>query len=138
MNQHQLRLTQLLGSKELKFWCVLFGKTFANQSERNLVFLYDTVSQMCQHKVMDLDTSYTNKQLVDNTGWNPFEIIWHPAHLHDFHNWLVDSDISWRQTTAWIWFENFRTSIPYDSSKDLLDQSEETLAQIIELITNNS
>lgn len=118
MNQQKLELTRLLGKKELRHieWCKAYtDKCWKKNSDWVYICMY-----------------------CSRWGGNDrYEEVSATPTLSDFHKWLVDSDISWRQTTAWIWFENFRTSIPYDSSKDLLDQSPETLAQIIELIRNN-
>ena len=67
-----------------------------------------------------------------------------PATLSDLHRW-IDS-----QKWVHYWNQNRKTItidsgveekdtvyIPYYSSKDLLDQSDETLKQIIDLIRNN-
>ena len=83
---------------------------------------------------------FTTIQNVENA-----EIIGHPATLTDLHRFLwdnFDQEIGWVHNERAIILppnnpcERLRI-IPYDSSKELLDQSEETLQQIINLINNN-
>lgn len=66
------------------------------------------------------------------------------ATLSDLHRWMNENMnmkwICWNQDDSYItWTVDAKSMyiIPYDSSKDLLDQSPETLDRIIELIANN-
>lgn len=69
-----------------------------------------------------------------------------PATLSDFHRWMNDKWCSYRTSFEQKSFSiEFRgnedsewdTTIPYDSSLWLLEQSEDTLKQIIDLINSN-
>lgn len=79
------------------------------------------------------------------------DIIGHTAILSDFHRWMNENrEIDWwqnKETIAvqyvspceydWQLEVDSEYEIPYDSSEDLFDQSEETLKRIIEIITSN-
>lgn len=60
-----------------------------------------------------------------------------PATLSDFHRWMNEKVKWWEQCSLYISHDDTRLYIPYDSSKDLLEQSDDTLKQIIELISSN-
>ena len=63
------------------------------------------------------------------------KIIGHPATLSDFHRWVINNNLILTHQDSRIYAGD--TRILYDSSKDLLDQEEETLKQIVELISSN-
>lgn len=69
--------------------------------------------------------------------WMLCEIIWHPATLSDLHRWFVDNYIDFEHNSWRIAYckgsEEIKT-IKYEPPKDLLDQSPETLKQLISLI----
>ena len=90
---------------------------------------YDIIEAQLQH-------------LIDD---NEIEIIGHPATLSDFHRFLNEwmtfpktNDKRWFHTPEYIAItytdKNRNQYIPYDNYKDLLDQDEETLKQIISII----
>lgn len=140
MNQQQLRLTELLGSKELTFGCVIKNqndvllKVFKVKPSAMMFILYSDDSKECI------------AQRDFETGKFPeFEIIWHPATLTDFHKWLNENKYEWQHDNKWLvickvvepdptWYKE----IPYDSSLSLLNQKPEVLQQIIDFITSNS
>ena len=76
------------------------------------------------------------------------EIIGHPATLSDLHRWIIQNVQTTMAPTIYHHEDEIRfygkteetaiVSIPYDSSKELLDQSEETLEKIISLINENA
>lgn len=58
--------------------------------------------------------------------------------LTDFHRWLNENNLSWGMSDEfWISTADDYIILSYDSSKELLEQSEECMKKIIELITNN-
>ena len=69
---------------------------------------------------------------------NDIEILWNKATLSDLHRWMNENKGFFEMTQTFIrwWFSKDKT-VTYDSSKELLEQSEETLKQIEELIRNN-
>jgi len=78
-----------------------------------------------------------NNSVIEQTiPEEQFEIVWHPATLSDLHRWMNEKWISWYQEK--YKFHSEESMIWYDSSKDLLEQSTETLDKIIELIKSNS
>jgi len=130
MTPLQLEITKLIGKKELSFGCKVSWK---NKEE------------------------LWNDDIVTFVNWNDFatkhtpikekrfsvEIIGHPATLSDLHRWMNENKIirNWYQDRLCLMATGFEdnciANILYDSSKDLLDQSEETLTQIIELIKSH-
>ncbi len=69
--------------------------------------------------------------------------------LSDLHRWMNENEIHFFQRTTeiviqipvkkWVskkWY--YTTAIKFDTNKDLLDQDEDTLNQIIKLIKTNS
>lgn len=109
MNEQQLTLTRLLGKKE---------------------------------KVGEISTENLTIETVKTI----------PATLSDLHRWMNEYINNWRQEETRICYGDYWDNcsecwnlepnqyhshfIEYDSSKDLLDQSTETLARIIDLINN--
>lgn len=70
------------------------------------------------------------------------EVIGHPATLSDLHSWLENENPYRRFSQDIATIRVLREDgcffvIPYNSSKYLLDQDEETLKQIIDLIKSN-
>ena len=129
----QLELTQLIGSKELSFGCIIqepnwwytskFVREIDNEDEEEF-FVHDDIG---------------NKFRFIYQRWFDWTIIGHPATLSDFHRWMNENNEPFQHAKDAIRlrFDNWYTVIPYDSSKDLLDQDTETLKQIINLICNN-
>jgi len=151
MNEQQLELTRLIGKKELSFWCYVVNKempSFYYKLITKVYFPWDTN----ENRWWVVNTN--NNSVIEQTiPEEQFEIVWHTAHLPDFHKWMNEkikkvSDWHFSQwpdeirfCLAWrdeIKVFEFDITIPYDSSKDLLDQSTETLDKIIELIKSNS
>jgi len=122
MNTTQIELTKLLGKKELTKNCKLTWWTVVDDKE----------------SVLSNDgTLFDDWPEIEDE-----EIIGLPPPITDFHRWLNEKEIVWSQWKKIIFIDkekDVRTmyEIPYDSSKELLKQSEETLKQIIELISNN-
>lgn len=129
MNNLQLELTRLIGKKDLTFWCLYKSK------DEEKIFIDDWHYIFCDNEVYrDLWIKEPRK-----ICWE-YEIIWHPATLPDFHRWMNENVFHWSQSYESIeydtdWLSYYK--IPYDSSKDLLDQDSQVLKQIIELINNN-
>ena len=149
MNQQQLILTKLLGKKELSFGCTIKCKYIFWELYYARLAWAIPKDGWCGYDYIDEHGNRLNTK--------QFEIIWHPATLSDFHRWMNKHfKEDWMQDEKEIGYvlklkEYFdydlntqmialkpTIAIYYDSSKDLLEQSPETLAQIIELITNNS
>lgn len=150
MNQQQLLLTQLLGSKELTFGTLI----------RNFRWIWKFVAY---HHPFGLESYYTMEMngveydvgLGSGVEIPSVSIIWHPATETDFKRWLIGKGFDFTQWEDYIFImksklldngmfadfiselSNNAIRIKYDSSKDLLEQSPEALAQIIELIRNN-
>jgi len=129
MNDLQLELTKLLGRKELSFGCWI-----------KIYWELDVIVSMWSR----LDTNTYGDLSRDNIE----EIIGHHATLSDlFRIWnklemiIQIWDISNNEQVLIIayfeWLKRKIVKIKYLSSKDLLDQDEETLKQIIELISSN-
>lgn len=132
MNTLALELTRLIGKKELTFGCLFL----TNRSEE--IRKWDDNHFRWKEGIY---FSSSGTYCVGET----MEIIWHPATLSDLHRWMNENlKRNWTMWTedihyhvwkkVWLDFEIF--IIKYDSSKDLLDQSEETLKQLIDLITS--
>ena len=139
MNQQQLLLTQLLGSKELTFGCVVKIESQKWQSRIAKIVDYSDKWFATFASNGNIMTMTPNNRA--KTQWKISEIIWHPATETDFKRWLNENVSNWKQDRKWLSFNFFLKDtvfIQYDSSKNLLEQSTETLTQIIELITNNS
>jgi hypothetical protein len=133
MTDLQLELIELIGKKDLSFGC--------------LVKKWKDIAKVIYENHYDIDVlikvryeySYQSSYNIDG-----IEIIWHPATLSDLHRWMNENrwkDVTFYQTYTYIDFTHKtgkEIEISYDSSKDLLDQSEETLTQIIDLIKKYS
>lgn len=147
MNQQQLTLTRLLGKKELSFGCIVNIQHKAKTSIATFLWKV-TDEDSCMGAEIITVYEYSTEQpwfewsyefREDSTNTKISEIIWHPATLSDLCKWLSWKNKCWNISTYWInncvllWTDN---AISYDFTKDLLDQSPETLAQIIEIITN--
>lgn len=69
-------------------------------------------------------------------------VVGHEPTIADLHRWMNDDEeLVWEQDNAEIRFDMdesglYKNFIPYDSSKSLLSQSEETKSLIIWLIEN--
>lgn len=147
MTPLQLELTRLIGKKELSFGCLV---TVQSTDLRHRYVWYDEEYEVDTEEEFYYVCKYDGILYSDRNGcetlwkmwanwndWKIIEIIWHPATLADFHRWMNENVFYWSQ-----WYESFSydknwisyDNIPYDSSKELLDQSEETLQQIISLI----
>lgn len=141
MTPLQLQLTQLIGKKELSLGCKIIYQ------DKEYVYINETwymtdLHQWCHSIFWICEEWHSNDDPLDvkriNTGYK-YEIIGHPATLSDFHRLLTVKWSYWAQTEYLIsdFSSPKKFSIKYDSSKDLLDQDEETLKQIIDLIENN-
>lgn len=120
MNQQQLKLTELLGSKELTFGCLV-------KSEWDIRFY--------------IDDEMTYPDIIQAGLYSEIEIIGHKPEIHDFHKWLNEKWIAWSQVVNIRILKNKSWNdivFKYNSSLSLLDQSPEVLQQIIDFITSNS
>ena len=132
MNELQIKLTKLIGKKELSFGCEVII------SMQNFI-LVDSRKYWFKHSARviwaDEDNEWYNYDLTVKK--QDIEIIWHPAQLHDLHRWMNEKKIYFVMRPERIDTSKKEFSvIPYNSSLPLLEQSEETLQQIINLITN--
>lgn len=136
MTPLQLELTKLIGKKELTFGCIILIKNeyIYKVIEKQWDFIYCTIHQLTINRE---DVTTIIRENVLGNPWR--EIIGHPATLSDFHRWIEKTNYRFKQDIAHIeiWPYWWYVSIPYDSYKDLLLQSDETLKQIISLISNN-
>ena len=137
MTPLQLELTRLIGKKEWSAWLIVKDNYWIILTlvwEKQFDWDDDVYFYAPEHKEI---SHWFNNEEYTRKKW---EIISHPATLSDFHRWMNENVFYWSQ-----WYESFSydknwisyDNIPYDSSKELLDQSEETLQQIIELIASN-
>lgn len=87
------------------------------------------------------------KLIGKKEDWNGYA-TYNKASLSDFHRWInieyyfyqKNPSYKWEHHEDWIFITDKRgliKKIPYDSSKDLLEQDEETLKQMVELIKSN-
>lgn len=143
MTPLQLELTKLIGKKELTFGCLIDCQWFWPY-----ITIHWDLSVSDSVSVLKPSIMWYDKTRV-NIGRE--QIIGHPATLSDFHRWMNEK--------YKYWFEHRATDnesgieirvkyaptmdcshivwIPYNSSKDLLDQEVSTLEQIISLIKEN-
>ncbi len=136
MTDLQLELTKLIGKKDLSFGCLIRTNVdwIIEVIHRNDIF-----NSLC---VIQEDNWIFISYIINKNQC--VEIIWHPATLSDLHRFLNWLSFDWSQNRDGIYFEEWSIStkapksISYDQSKDLLEQSEETLQQIIELIKKYS
>lgn len=123
----QLELTRLIGKKELSFGC------WIRNTKSRKCFEYHWIEWLQYNEIAWPDLIRNAKHL---------KIIGHPASETDFKKWMNDNlkMHHWEQLVDWIFIVNEKwiiNRIPYDSSKELLDQSEDTLKQIRDLILSN-
>jgi hypothetical protein len=152
MTPLQLELTKLIGRKDLTKDClVTLNSVWQKYSEKPQKWrLAEYITEWKYlWKTQILTANNENRRF--KSSWEVTEIIGHPATLSDFHRFLCENyDTAWYHNQyEWIVYKVMHTweygtmevlsenDIPYDSSKDLLDQDEETLNQIIELIKSN-
>ena len=127
----QLKLIELLWSKELTFGCLI-------KSERlSLIISKDYNTEWLKtgrYRMMDDGENLYTWIIKDD------EIIWHEPTIADFHRWAsYKRRIVWEQFQACILIHApIILEIQYDSEKSILNQSIETQEKIIELITNHS
>ena len=147
MNTLQLELTKLLGKKELSFGCVVFDNPPYNEHNWYNNWYWQIFDIYSDHygDWGNKDGSFLiarNWQEAIERNFADIEIIWHPATLSDFHRWMNEKWIKFIQYPKEILFDTdedeFDSSLVYDSSKELLEQSESTLQQILELISSNN
>lgn len=140
MNELQLQITKLIGKKELKCGCLV--------EERWIIAKYvSQYANTCSRWIAVWTILTTVDELWEFHDFFDYKIIWYPATLSDLHRcimWVKDTcwnnKLHFKQTResieVMIVWKLKRTIIIYDSSLDLLDQSEETLKTIIDLITS--
>lgn len=155
MTDLQSEITKLIGSKELSFGCYVWVK--------DKDYEWKPLARVVIKKIV-WTTSWSGYDAVDDCisvyidfwwmfyGWkfkpmvsfskNKMEIIGHPATLSDLHRFLENENTFHRFeqnicSIRMIRMDDCFNVIPYDASKDLLDQSEETLKQIIDFIKAN-
>lgn len=131
MNPLQLELTKLIGKRELSFGAKIILKDYIWEK---------TINQMIDWHTFEVCGKIGRAFSMNDVE----EIIGHPATLSDFHRWMNEK-FSWKYFIQrinlielhyqWKTKPVFKTN--YDSYKDLLSQSEETLKQIVELIKSN-
>lgn len=139
MTPLQLELTRLIWKKEWSAWLIVKDNYWIILTlvwERQFDWDDDVYFYAPEHKEI---SHWFNNEEYTRKKW---EIIGHPATLTDFHRWMNEKGVFFKQED-WniryyhnieeIWIPMF-----YDSSKDLLEQSEETLTQIRDLIISNS
>lgn len=139
MTPLQLELTKLIGKQELSLGCII-----------EYIFDSEPVSHI---ETIIIRTDWDLRK-VNELEWNPWvlskKIIWHPATLSDLHRWMNENFRYWfeqihREGENYIvWYKCDHSTvymdgshcvvIPYDSSKELLEQETSTLEQIISLI----
>jgi len=148
MTDLQLELTRLIGRKELTFGCIVYIPETKIYSRRLKEWFWRVhfANALTEYMWVCLD----NKNYIPwfNAKKRNVEIIGHPATLSDLHKWMNDSTFNWFQSNRkltlqwsqkkWSWFIDLETSIVYDSSIGLLDQSESTLQAIINLIKEHA
>ena len=136
MNDLQLELTRLIGKKELSFGCLVRLQSTGGTKRLATVLENNTNYSKFLSKWWILSQNNANRRFKQS--WEIIEIIWHPATSVDLYKWAKEKwfdcakasevFIIWDKPTP-VW-----TEIKYCREKDLLDQEEETLKQIIELI----
>lgn len=139
MNDLQLELTRLIGEKELTFWCLILipkSNIYARKNKEWYWYIHfmtsETTMNACLNNWNYIPSFYFKERNV--------EIIWHPATLSDLHRFINSKQLifDWTQNSEAIILKDenglCEKRIPYDSSKDLLDQSTTTLEALISLI----
>lgn len=117
MTPQQLKLYELLGSKELSVGCMVY---FTDPSSYKLF----TSILANEDDVTNYYCMYREEQ----------EIIGHPPTIVDLHRWLNEKSIRWEMQNKYM---RIPLVVSYNSSLPLLDQTTETLDAIIELINNH-
>lgn len=144
MNALQLELTRLIGKKELAMGCVISSKQFSIYWDEykewtiNRCTWFHNQGNVRLEKFRVMNPHTEEDEWFEFTDCTSYKIIGHPATLSDFHRWMNENlkvHENWRQNRDLIIFDWNR--IEYNSYKDLLDQDEETLKQIVELISSN-
>lgn len=141
MTDLQLELTKLIGSKELSFGCEI--------NARGISWRFLRKENLGEEFIF----FYSERKNIESLQSKFVEIIGHPATLSDLHRWITNKFRYWfRQEynkyskhiiirildDSVVRMDNsHQKAIKYDSSLDLLDQSEETLKEIIDFIKAN-
>lgn len=141
MNAQQLTITRLIGKKELSFWCIIGHKekifVFVDNHAYDDIIVSNEYDKWAFRNIDEWCGCCSNSESFSSS----YDVIWHPATISDLHRHMNKNHIRWEQNLfciKWIVDERWNyMPIEYDSDKDLLDQSTETLAQIIELINNS-
>ena len=127
MTPLQLELTRLIGDKTLSFGCLV------KLPKKWICFF------VCREELSNWTFPsrifFDGKKTFQTSITEEIEILWHPVTETNFKKWMNEKGIDWKQNqdyiAAWVYV------IPYSSNLPLLEQSEETLTQILNLITNN-
>ena len=164
MTPLQLELTRLLWKKTLSFGCeVLINQSFfymtgcevSDVEEKwdfQVMILYSNIDHISDEwESSRIEYFYnqeeTRKRRVSMTNhWNSRlikEIIGHKPELTDFHRFLNNSEevFDWTHDKIschiTVWREDNFIDFSYDSSKDLLEQEEDTMKKMISLVKSN-
>lgn len=143
MTDLQLELTRRIGEKEYILcsqWIEIYRIKDKEEAKKIMNDWNDKWRDYCE-KCADIFEKPADNEIDINE-----EIT--PTTLSNFHRWMNRNEIEWGQWWAGgIRVKREKTdrfskirllSITYDASKDLLDQNEETLKQIISFITKYS
>lgn len=135
MNALQIELIRLLWRKELTFWCYIL------KSKNDCIYRLFSDDEISGYNLIE-DLSWDSEGYyfwdIESFDKDNDEILWHKPELSDFQRWM-NSHTNWFGQTSESDYDEIRPmnqniKIKYDSSKDLVDQDEETLIQIIALI----
>lgn len=139
MTPLQIELTKLIGKKELSFGCIIKSINTG------------WIRRLCDYSDLGKDEDWTYNfwiitEAVSYIEMQNCSIIGHPATLSDFQRWMNSKKFySWGQhkdefiDAFFITEQSWKIDrVSIDSSKDILDQSEETLQQIIDLVKKYS
>ena len=135
MTPQQLKLYELLGSRELTPWCLVSWIVYnwEHRERKLLLKTYNWYVLESKSKNFNEHCDYVGKP------WS-MKIIGHPPTIADLHRWLTDNGYLWTQWLK-ILVANDKSwtdyRIYYNSSLPLLDQTTETLDALIELIDNH-
>lgn len=149
----RLEITRLIGKKDLTRGClVTLNSVWQKYSEKPQKWrLAEYITEWKYlWKTQILTANNANRRF--KSSWEVTEIIGHPATISDFHRWMnenIRESEHWQQFKDSISIVDYKlqmeqpysdyfTTIPYDSSKYLLDQETSTLEQIISLIKSNA
>lgn len=138
MTPLQLELTRLIGKKELTFWCKIYLPE-TKRYNRKWKEWYWYIHVMTSDKTMS--ACLCNWNYIPDFYYEErnTKIIGHPATLSDLHRYVNDKHLQWKQLDDVMYIipdKGATIMIMYNSWKDLLDQDESTLEQIISLIRN--